>query len=192
MADQARRRKVAERIQNTVARLLERRIKDPRIGFTTITDCKVTGDLQHATVFYTVLGDEDDRKKTARALNSAKGLIRSEVGKALGIRLTPTIEFALDALPEQAASFEEKLASALHSDQQLRGVSQTASYAGEADPYRKPREKKVFEDVPAAPAFTEWTGEDDIFSEDADGDVLADSPESGEVETSGSDNLFES
>ena len=91
MADQARRRKVEERIQNTVARLLERRIKDPRIGFITITDCKVTGDLQHATVFYTVFGDEDDRKKTARALNSAKGLIRSEVGKALGIRLTPTI-----------------------------------------------------------------------------------------------------
>lgn len=157
MADQARRRKVEERIQNTVARLLERRIKDPRIGFTTITDCKVTGDLQHATVFYTVFGDEDERKKTARALNSAKGLIRSEVGKALGIRLTPTIEFALDALPEQAASFEEKLASALHSDQQLRGASQTASYAGEADPYRKPREKKVYEPESPVPTFTEFT-----------------------------------
>lgn len=157
MADQARRRKVEERIQNTVARLLERRIKDPRIGFITITDCKVTGDLQHATVFYTVFGDEDDRKKTARALNSAKGLIRSEVGKALGIRLTPTIEFALDALPEQAASFEEKLASALQSDQQLRGTSQAASYAGEADPYRKPRQKKVYEPESPVPTFTEFT-----------------------------------
>lgn len=192
MADQARRRKVEERIQNTVARLLERRIKDPRIGFTTITDCKVTGDLQHATVFYTVFGDEDDRKKTARALKSAKGLIRSEVGKALGIRLTPTIEFALDALPEQAASFEEKLASALHSDQQLHGISQAASYAGEEDPYRKPREKKVYEDAPAAPAFTEWTGEDDILGEDAEGDAPADSLESGEIEASGDDNHFES
>lgn len=162
MADQARRRKVEERIQNTVARLLERRIKDPRIGFITITDCKVTGDLQHATVFYTVFGDEDDRKKTARALNSAKGLIRSEVGKALGIRLTPTIEFALDALPEQAASFEEKLASALQSDQQLRGTSQTASYAGEADPYRKPRQKKVYEPESPVPTFTEFTlGDED-------------------------------
>lgn len=166
MADQARRRKVEERIQNTVARLLERRIKDPRIGFTTITDCKVTGDLQHATVFYTVYGDEDDRKKTARALNSAKGLIRSEVGKALGIRLTPSIEFALDALPEQAASFEEKLVSALHSDQQLRGASQAASYAGEADPYRKPREKKVYEPESPVPTFTEFTlTEEDTSSE---------------------------
>ena len=163
MADQARRRKVEERIQNTVARLLERRIKDPRIGFITITDCKVTGDLQHATVFYTVFGDEDDRKKTARALNSAKGLIRSEVGKALGIRLTPTIEFALDALPEQAASFEEKLASALQSDQQLRGTSQAASYAGEADPYRKPRQKKVYEPESPVPTFTEFTlGDEDV------------------------------
>ena len=192
MADQARRRKVEERIQNTVARLLERRIKDPRIGFTTITDCKVTGDLQHATVFYTVLGDEDDRKKTARALKSAKGLIRSEVGKALGIRLTPTIEFTLDALPEQAASFEEKLASALHSDQQLHGISQAASYAGEEDPYRKPREKKVYEEAAATPAFTEWTGEDDILGEDAEGDAPADSSEPGEIETSGDDNHFES
>ncbi|WP_122820263.1 30S ribosome-binding factor RbfA [Varibaculum vaginae] len=192
MADQARRRKVEERIQNTVARLLERRIKDPRIGFTTITDCKVTGDLQHATVFYTVFGDEDDRKKTARALKSAKGLIRSEVGRALGIRLTPSIEFTLDALPEQAASFEEKLASALHSDQEIRGGSQTASYAGEADPYRKPREKKVYEEAPAAPAFTEWTGEDDALGEDADSETPTDSPESGEIEASGYDNHFES
>lgn len=168
MADQARRRKVEDRIQTTVARLLERRIKDPRIGFTTITDCKVTGDLQHATIFYTVYGDEDDRKKTARALKSSKGLIRSEVGKALGIRLTPTIEFALDALPEQAASFEEKLASALQADQQIRGVSQTASYAGGEDPYRKPREKKVYEPVSPEPSFTEFTME-----EVADGDQEA-------------------
>ena len=192
MADQARRRRVEDRIQTTVARLLERRIKDPRIGFTTITDCKVTGDLQHATVFYTVYGDEDDRKKTARALNSAKGLIRSEVGKALGIRLTPTIEFALDALPEQAARFEEKLASALQSDQQLHGISQAASYAGEEDPYRKPREKKVYEEESAMPAFTEWTGEEDILDEDAGEDVPVDSPESGEEETSDADHHFES
>ena len=179
MADQARRRKVEERIQNTVARLLERRIKDPRIGFITITDCRVTGDLQHATVFYTVFGDEDERKKTARALNSAKGLIRSEVGKALGIRLTPTIEFALDALPEQAASFEEKLASALHSDQQLRGTSQTASDAGEADPYRKPREKKVYEPESPVPTFTEFTlGDEDAAAGEATAET-AEYPDNG-------------
>lgn len=189
MADQARRRKVEERIQNTVARLLERRIKDPRIGFITITDCRVTGDLQHATVFYTVFGDEDERKKTARALNSAKGLIRSEVGKALGIRLTPTIEFALDALPEQAASFEEKLASALHSDQQLRGTSQTASYAGEADPYRKPREKKVYEPESPVPTFTEFTlGDEDAAAGETTAEA-AEYPDNGTKDFSGESDL---
>lgn len=182
MADEARRRKVAERIQNTVARLLERRIKDPRIGFTTITDCKVTGDLQHATVFYTVFGDEDDRKKTARALNSAKGLIRSEVGKALGIRLTPTIEFALDALPEQAATFEEKLASALRSDQQLRGTSQAASYAGEADPYRKPRQKKVYEPESPVPTFTEFTLADEDVAAGEVAAEAAEDPDNGTID----------
>ncbi|MDU5541949.1 MAG: 30S ribosome-binding factor RbfA [Varibaculum cambriense] len=182
MADQARRRKVEERIQNTVARLLERRIKDPRIGFTTITDCKVTGDLQHATVFYTVFGDEDDRKKTARALNSAKGLIRSEVGKALGIRLTPTIEFALDALPEQAATFEEKLASALRSDQQLRGTSQAASYAGEADPYRKPRQKKVYEPESPVPTFTEFTLADEDVAAGEVAAEAAEDPDNGTID----------
>ena len=112
MADEARVRKVQDRIQETVARLVGRRIKDPRLGFVTITDVRVTGDLQHASIFYTVLGDEDDRRATARALESAKGLIRSEVGKALGIRLTPSLEFIPDALPETAASLERALAAA--------------------------------------------------------------------------------
>ena len=86
MADAARARKVADRIHETVARLLQGRIKDPRLGFVTVTDVRVTGDLQQATVFYTVYGSDEEREETAKALRSAKGLIRSEVGKALGIR----------------------------------------------------------------------------------------------------------
>ncbi|MBD3689034.1 30S ribosome-binding factor RbfA [Nanchangia anserum] len=135
MADEARQRKVADRIQQTVARLLERRIKDPRIGFCTITDVRVTGDLQHATIFYTVYGTDGERRRTQQALNSAKGLIRSEIGKALGIRLTPSIEFVHDALPEQAASFEETLAKARARDAELAEAAKDASYAGDADPY---------------------------------------------------------
>lgn len=140
MADIARQRKVSDRIRTTVAKLLERRIKDPRIGFVTITDCKVTGDLQHATVFYTVYGKASERKATAQALNSARGLIRSEVGKALGIRLTPTISFMPDALPTQAASFEDTLARAKAADELLKKQAEQAQYAGEEDPYRKPRD----------------------------------------------------
>lgn len=142
MADIARQRKVADRIRTTVAKLLERRIKDPRIGFVTITDCQVSGDLQHATVFYTVYGKASERKATAHALNSARGLIRSEVGRALGIRLTPTISFMPDALPTQAASFEDALARAKAADEVLKKQAAQAEYAGEGDPYRKPREAK--------------------------------------------------
>lgn len=141
MADEARQRKVADRIQQTVARLLERRIKDPRIGFVTITDCRVTGDLQHASVFYTVFGDEASRSASAAALESAKGLIRSEVGKALGIRLTPTLEFIPDALPEAAASIEEALAAARDRDAKIAQAAQGKSYASAPDPYKAPRVK---------------------------------------------------
>ena len=112
MADAARARKVADRIHETVARMLQGRIKDSRLGFVTITDVRVTGDLQQATVFYTVYGSERERRESAAALRSATGLIRSEVGKALGIRLTPSITFQLDALPTQARTFEDALAQA--------------------------------------------------------------------------------
>ncbi|MDI9589223.1 MAG: 30S ribosome-binding factor RbfA [Acidobacteriota bacterium] len=136
MADQNRQRKVADRIKQTVARLLERRIKDPRLGFVTITDVRVTGDLQHATIFYTVLGSEDEAANSARALESAKGLIRSEVGKALGIRLTPTIEFQADALPQSAAQIEEALARAREADERLAEQARSSQYAGDEDPYK--------------------------------------------------------
>ncbi len=136
MADEARVRKVEDRIQETVAQLLGRRIKDPRLGFVTITDVRVTGDLQHASIFYTVLGDETDRENVARAFASAKGLIRSEVGKALGIRLTPTLEFIPDALPETAASLEDALTAARARDADIAKYSQGASYAAGEDPYR--------------------------------------------------------
>lgn len=139
--------RLAERIQVIVAQFLESRVKDPRIGFLTITDVKVTGDLQSADIFYTVFGDEKSRQDTAAALKSAKGLIRSELGKQLGLRLTPAIEFHLDSLPESAANLNEALAQAHLKDQELRRLRETASYAGEADPYRRDdqEEKEDFE-----------------------------------------------
>ncbi|WP_172191092.1 30S ribosome-binding factor RbfA [Actinomyces faecalis] len=136
MADAARARKVADRIHQTVARLLQGRIKDPRLGFVTITDVRVTGDLQQATVFYTVYGSERERRDTAAALRSATGLIRSEVGKALGIRLTPSITFQPDALPTQAKTFEDALAQARAKDEEIARATAGATYAGDADPYR--------------------------------------------------------
>jgi ribosome-binding factor A len=138
-------RKLADRIQQIVAEMLERRLKDPRLGFVTVTDVRVTGDTQHATVFYTVLagavGGESDEAAlaaTAAALESAKGMIRSEVGKQLGMRHVPTLEFVADALPETARHLEEVLAKARALDEQVASQRGTA-YAGEEDPYKKPR-----------------------------------------------------
>ncbi|WP_165218426.1 30S ribosome-binding factor RbfA [Schaalia sp. ZJ1691] len=137
MADAARQRKVEDRIHQTVASLLGRRVKDPRLEFVTITDVRVTGDLQHASVFYTVYGDEDARARAARAFTSANGIIRSEVGKALGIRLTPTLEFILDALPESAAALEDALAAAKARDEEIARAAVGATYAGDENPYRE-------------------------------------------------------
>ncbi|WP_205474785.1 30S ribosome-binding factor RbfA [Nocardioides sp. SYSU D00038] len=131
-------RKIADRIQVIVAEVLERRIKDPRLGFVTVTDVRVTGDSQHATVFYTVLGGEDEMAGTAAALESARGLLRSEVAKQLGMRTAPTLEFVHDALPEEARALDEVLARAKAQDEAVAALRGTA-YAGEPDPYRKPR-----------------------------------------------------
>ncbi|SCD45354.1 ribosome-binding factor A [Streptomyces sp. BvitLS-983] len=101
MADNARARKLADRIQVVVAETLDRRIKDPRLGFVTITDARVTGDLREATVFYTVYGDDEERAASAAALESAKGVLRSEVGRQTGVRFTPTLAFVPDAPARQ-------------------------------------------------------------------------------------------
>ncbi|WP_107774938.1 30S ribosome-binding factor RbfA [Nocardioides sediminis] len=132
-------RKIADRIQVVVAEMLERRIKDPRLGFVTVTDVRVTGDSQQASIFYTVLGEDEDRESTAAALESAKGLIRSEVAKQLGMRIVPTLTFIPDALPESARALDEVLARARALDEEVAARRGTA-YAGDEDPYRKPRE----------------------------------------------------
>ena len=137
--DSPRVRKIADRIQVIVAEMLERRVKDPRLGFVTITDVRVTGDSQQATIFYTVLGADADLASSGAALESAKGLLRSEVAKQLGMRHAPSLEFVPDALPENARHLDEVLARAKELDAEAAARRGT-SYAGEADPYKKPRE----------------------------------------------------
>ncbi|SMH34995.1 ribosome-binding factor A [Rathayibacter oskolensis] len=140
MADPARARKLAERIQVIVAKRLERGLRDPRLGFVTITDVQVTGDLQHASVFYTVYGTDEERADSAAALKAATGMLRTEVGKNITARLTPSLEFILDAVPENAKHIEDLLAAARNQDSQVQTLAATADYAGDADPYVKPRE----------------------------------------------------
>ena len=139
-------RKIADRIQEIVAEMLERRLKDPRLGFVTITDVRLTGDTQNATIFYTVLagavGEQSDEAAlaaTGAALESAKGMIRSEVAKQLGMRHAPSLEFVADALPETARHLDEVLAKARELDEAV-AARRGSAYAGDEDPYKKPRE----------------------------------------------------
>jgi len=140
MVDVARARRLGERIQEIVAETLEMKVKDPRLGFITVTAARLTPDLREATVFYTVYGSEDEAAETAKALESAKGLVRSEVGKRTGVKFTPSIEFIRDALPDTVRTIDELLTQAKQADAALNQQATGARYAGDADPYRKPHE----------------------------------------------------
>lgn len=171
MTDTARARKLADRIRVVVAETLQRRIKDPRLGYVTITDTRVTGDLREATVFYTVFGSDEERTASAAALESAKGVLRSEVGRQTGVRFTPSLTFVADAIPENARTIEDLLARARASDEEVRKTATDATYAGDADPYRKPEDEDEDEDGADADVDA------DADVEAADGTAAADGDE---------------
>lgn len=148
MTSEARQRKMADRIKVIVAETLETRIKDPRLGFITITDVRVTPDIREASVFYTVLGDDEARAATAAALESAKGVLRSEVGKQTGVKFTPTLAFIPDAIPENAMHVEELLRAAAADDARVHAQAAEARFAGDPDPYRHPQDADAEVDEP--------------------------------------------
>ena len=139
MVDVARARKLAVRIREIVAATLETQVKDPRLGMVTITDARVTPDLREATVFYTVYGDDVARADTAAALESAKGVLRSTVGKQTGVKFTPTLTFVADHVPEHANAIADLIEAARAEDARVQELASGAAPAGEADPYRQPR-----------------------------------------------------
>ncbi len=153
-----RQARMADRIQQILAERLEKGLRDPRLGFVTITDVKVSGDLQHATVFYTVLGDDEEREASAAALGSATGYLRSEVAKNLNVRLAPSLEFVQDALPETAGHLDELLREAKERDASVAQQAATAKPAGDANPYRD-------------------SGSDELADELLDGDLGGDASE---------------
>ncbi len=140
MADPARAKRLAKRISTVVASAIEYEIKDPRLAGVTITDAKVTGDLHDATLFYTVMGraidEEPDYAAVAVALEKAKGVLRTKVGAATGVRFTPTLAFVRDTVPDAAHRMEELLARARAADADVARIRAGAIPAGDADPYR--------------------------------------------------------
>ena len=139
MVDVARARKLAVRIREVVSMTLETQVKDPRLGMVTITDAKVTPDLREATLYYTVYGSDEERQSSAMALESAKGVLRSQVVRQTGVRYTPSLQFVADVVPETAGKIEELLAQARRADAEVHALAEGAAPAGDADPYRAPR-----------------------------------------------------
>jgi ribosome-binding factor A len=140
MAGFERRSRVADRIRVVLSERLQKGLRDPRLGFVTITDVRVTGDLQNASVFYTVYGTDEERAGTAAALKAATGMLRSEVGRKLNTRLTPTLEFIADALPEEASNIADLLRKAREQDEAVHSLAAGAHYAGDEDPYKHDEE----------------------------------------------------
>lgn len=136
MSNSPRVRKMADQIHRVLAERLQKGLRDPEMGYVTITDVKVTGDLQHASVFYTVLGTDDEREASGKALARATGMLRTEVGRHMRVRLVPTLEFVLDALPGTVEDIDRLLGEAKQRDEQLKDSAAGAQPAGDADPYR--------------------------------------------------------
>ena len=136
MTDPAKVRRHSERLKELVASVVRTQIKDPRLGMITITDTKLTADLREATIYYTVLGDAAAHAGTAAALESAKGLMRSTVGKALGLRHSPSLTFVLDDVQDHVREIDDLLAQAKMRDAAVQQLAANASYAGDAQPYK--------------------------------------------------------
>ena len=102
-----RQRKIADQIKKYLSQLIDRRVKDPRKGFITLTHVKITGDLRIATVYYTCLGDQEERKNSHEALESAKNFLRNELSPLLKMRFTPELRFFYDESLEYSEHINE-------------------------------------------------------------------------------------
>ncbi|AGK53094.1 MAG: rbfA [Bacillus sp. (in: firmicutes)] len=102
--------RVGEQMKKELGEIISRKIKDPRIGFVTVTDVEVSGDLQQAKVFISVLGDEKQRENTLKGLAKAKGFIRTEIGQRIRLRKTPEIIFEFD----ESIDYGNRIETLLH------------------------------------------------------------------------------
>lgn len=132
--------RIAALIQRVVASSLERELHDRRLFNVTITEVRVTNDLQLAKIYWTQYGHEGhesgERRRAQQALDQAKGRLRTLVGQKAGLRLTPQLQFVFDEVPGEAHEIEDILAVARKRDEELARARATAQYAGDEDPYR--------------------------------------------------------
>ncbi|MCP1144089.1 30S ribosome-binding factor RbfA [Lysinibacillus endophyticus] len=107
--------RIAEQMKKELGDIITRKLKDPRVGFVTVTDVDVTGDLQQATVYISSLGSDREREDTLKALMKASGFIRTEIGQRIRLRRTPEITFEYDSSVEYGNKIDALLRS-LHND----------------------------------------------------------------------------
>lgn len=173
--------RVAALIKRVIAESVEFHLHDERLANVTITDVRVTNDLQIAKVYWTQLGTEGkergERQRAQQGLNQARGRLRSLVGAKAGLRLTPQLRFIFDEVPREAHEIEDILAVARHRDEELEKTRSVASYAGDPDPYRHDDDD----------ADDEVLGGDDEPRNDGDVPV---EPVSGSAAVSGSASAF--
>ena len=132
--------RIAALIQRVIASNMESTLHDKRLKNVTITDVKVTNDLQLAKVYWTTIShtgnDEGERKRAQTALNQARGRLRTMVGAKAGLRLTPQLQFIFDEVPGEAHEIDDIIVAARRRDEELARMRANAQYAGEADPYK--------------------------------------------------------
>lgn len=138
MADPTKTRRLEARIHQTVALVLGKEVKDPRVRDVTVTGVRLTGDWRDATVFYTLMGSQTDADSAAAGLAGATGTLRTAVGRALGIRHTPSLTFVADPLPDRVDRIDALLAEVAAADAAVAEQARGAQYAGDPDPYRHP------------------------------------------------------
>lgn len=131
-----RSRKMASQIKQIAASTLLYASNDPALTFVNITEVRMTGDLQQATIYWTPLGEGSNAERAAKALAKVTGRVRNEVAHQIGSRLAPTIRFEEDLLDQQVASIQDILAKAAQSDSQLQRARADAKFAGDEHPYK--------------------------------------------------------
>ena len=171
--------RIAGLIQRVVANALEKDIHDPRLRGVTITEVRVTNDMQQARIFWTIYGDkgreEGQKKRAAQALKQAQGHLRSKVGRTAGLRLTPQLFFVFDALQGHAAQVDDVLVVARKRDEELARLRENAKYAGEADPYK--HKEEAADSYDEGDDFTLDFGDDFDDDEDFDLTIIMDDDE---------------
>lgn len=101
--------RVGDQMKKELGKIISQKLKNPNLGFVTVTDVRVTGDLSQANVYVSVMGHEKDKENSMAALEKSKGFIRTEIGKRIRLRIVPEIFFEIDASVEYGNHIDELL-----------------------------------------------------------------------------------